>query len=136
MLTFFLMKNLHLSKIIRKFAVEMMAWCCHNAYKEQEIMAQSAVTVRMDSEMKTQFDALCEQFGMSANTAFNIFVKAVIRSRSIPFTIKGTPSALDLFMQQRSAAELSKEPELSLDEVNAEIRAAREDIRKRKSAKV
>ena len=25
-------------------------------------MAQSAVTVRMDSEMKTQFDALCEQF--------------------------------------------------------------------------
>ena len=79
-------------------------------------MAQSAVTVRMDSEMKTQFDALCEQFGMSANTAFNIFVKAVIRSRSIPFTIKGTPSALDLFMQQRSAAELSKEPELSLDE--------------------
>ena len=60
-------------------------------------MAQSAVTVRMDSEMKTQFDALCEQFGMSANTAFNIFVKAVIRSRSIPFAIKGSPSALDLF---------------------------------------
>ena len=72
----------------------------------------------------------------SLHTAFNIFVKAVIRSRSIPFTIKGTPSALDLFMQQRSAAELSKEPELSLDEINAEIRAAREDIRKRKSAKV
>ena len=90
-------------------------------------MAQSAVTVRMDSEMKTQFDALCEQFGMSANTAFNIFVKAVIRSRSIPFAIKGSPSALDLFMQQRSAAELSKEPELSLDEINEEIRMAREE---------
>lgn len=99
-------------------------------------MAQSAVTVRMDSEMKTQFDALCEQFGMSANTAFNIFVKAVIRSRSIPFTIKGSPSALDLFMQQRSAAESSKERELSLDEINAEIRSAREEMRKRKSAKV
>ena len=99
-------------------------------------MAQSAVTVRMDSEMKTQFDALCEQFGMSANTAFNIFVKAVIRSRSSPFTIKGIPSALDLFMQQRNAAELSKEPELSLDEINAEISAAREDLRKRKSVKV
>ena len=35
-------------------------------------MAQSAVTVRIDSELKTQFDALCEQFGMSANTAFNM----------------------------------------------------------------
>lgn len=99
-------------------------------------MAQSAVTVRMDSEMKTQFDALCEQFGMSANTAFNIFVKAVIRSRSIPFTIKGSPDALDLFMQQRSVAELSNEPELTLDEINAEIRAAREDMRRRNSAKV
>ena len=94
-------------------------------------MAQSAVTVRLDSEMKVQFDKLCEQFGMSANTAFNIFVKAVIRSRSIPFTIRGSrsdePSALELFMQQRRAAEVSKEPELTLDEINAEIRAARED---------
>ncbi len=99
-------------------------------------MAQSAVTVRMDSEMKTQFDALCEQFGMSANTAFNIFVKAVIRSRSIPFAIKGSPSASDLFMQQRSTAELSQEAELSLDEINEEIRAAREEIRKKKSARV
>ena len=99
-------------------------------------MAQSAVTVRMDSEMKTQFDALCEQFGMSANTAFNIFVKAVIRSRSIPFAIKGSPSASDLFMQQRSTVELSQEPELSLEEINEEIRAAREEIRKKKSARV
>ena len=98
-------------------------------------MAQSAITVRLDSEMKSQFDALCEQFGMSANTAFNIFVKAVIRSRSIPFTIKGSPSALDLFMRQRSVAESSKEQELSLDEINEEIRAAREELRKKKSVK-
>ena len=93
-------------------------------------MAQSAVTVRIDSEMKSQFDKLCEQFGMSANTAFNIFVNAVVRSRSIPFSIRAnkteTPSALDLFMQQRKAAESSEEPELTLDEINAEIRAARE----------
>ena len=99
-------------------------------------MAQSAITVRIDSEIKSQFDELCEQFGMSANTAFNIFVKAVIRSRSIPFTIRGsrveTPNALDLFMQQRRAAEASQEPEMTLDEINAEIRAAREERRKRK----
>jgi len=94
-------------------------------------MAQSAVTVRIDSEMKSQFDELCEQFGMSANTAFNIFVKAVIRSRSIPFTIRGSktdaPSALDLYMQQRKAAEASQEPEITLEEINAEIRAARDE---------
>ena len=97
-------------------------------------MAQSAVTVRIDSEMKSQFDKLCEQFGMSANTAFNIFVNAVVRSRSIPFAIKGArlaqPSALDLFMQQRRVAEASKEPEMTLDEINAEIRAARDERHK------
>ena len=98
-------------------------------------MAQSAVTVRIDSEMKSQFDELCEQFGMSSNTAFNIFVKAVVRSRSIPFTIRGnrteTPNALDLFLKQRQVAEASQEPEMTLDEINAEIRAAREERRKK-----
>ena len=58
-------------------------------------------------------------------------MKAVIRSRSIPFTIRGSrleqPSALDLFMQQRRAAETNLEPEMTLDEINAEIRAAREE---------
>ena len=101
-------------------------------------MAQSAVTVRIDSEMKSQFDELCEQFGMSVNTAFNIFVKAVIRSRSIPFAIRGNrteaPSALDLFMKQRRAAEASQEPEMTLDEINAEIRAARKERRVKQQA--
>lgn len=100
--------------------------------RKDKIMAQSAVTVRLDSELKSQFDKLCEQFGMSANTAFNIFVNAVVRSRSIPFTIKGDKvSALDLFMEQRKAAETSQELEMTLDEINAEIRAAREERRKR-----
>ena len=39
-----------------------------------------------------------------------------------------TPSALDLFLQQRKAAENSLEQELSLDEINAEISAARAEI--------
>ncbi len=97
-------------------------------------MAQSAVTVRIDSDMKLQFDELCEQFGMSVNTAFNIFVNAVVRSRKIPFEIKAakkeSPSELDLFMQQRKAAEASAEPEMTLDEINAEIRVARRERRK------
>ena len=84
--------------------------------------------------MKSQFDELCEQFGMSVNTAFNIFVNAVVRSRKIPFEIKAakkeSPSELDLFMQQRKAAEASAEPEMTLDEINAEIRVARRERRK------
>ncbi|MCF0189848.1 MAG: type II toxin-antitoxin system RelB/DinJ family antitoxin [Marinilabiliaceae bacterium] len=51
-------------------------------------MAQVAMTVRLDSDVKMKFDKLCEEFGMSANTAFNVFVNAVIRNRCIPFTIE------------------------------------------------
>lgn len=48
-----------------------------------------------------------------------------------PENQKAEIEPLDLFIQQRRAAEMSKEPELSLDEINAEIRAAREELRKR-----
>ena len=39
------------------------------------ITAQSALTIRLDSDLKMQFDSLCEEFGMSTNTAFNIYVR-------------------------------------------------------------
>ena len=94
-------------------------------------MAQTAMTVRMDAQQKSQFDRLCEQFGMSANTAINIFVKAVIRSKSIPFPIKAkddddaAANARAAFESLRSAAERGETPELTLDETNAEIKEVR-----------
>ena len=40
-------------------------------------MAQVSMTVRMDSQLKQNFDALCARMGMSANAAMNVFAKAV-----------------------------------------------------------
>ena len=51
-------------------------------------MEQSAITIRLDSDLKMQFDSLCKEFGMSTNTAFNIYVRQVVRSRRIPFAIE------------------------------------------------
>ena len=101
-------------------------------------MAQTAMTVRMDNQQKAQFDKLCEQFGMSANTAINIFVKAVIRSKSIPFSIQAkneeedevTAKAKAAFKELRAKAERGETPELTLDEINEEIREVRR-LRKR-----
>lgn len=93
-------------------------------------MAQTEMTVRMDAQQKSQFDRLCEQFGMSANTAINIFVKAVIRSRSIPFPIKAkeedetTTKAREAFENMCKTARKNN-IEMSLDEINAEIREVR-----------
>ena len=50
-------------------------------------MAQATFSVRMDETLKKQFDALCTDFGMTASTAINVFARAVVRERKIPFEI-------------------------------------------------
>lgn len=87
------------------------------------------MTVRLDEQQKALFDELCTQFGMSANTAINIFVRAVTRSKSIPFSIAVEnedvirKKAKDAFHSLRESS-LSM-PEMTLDEINAEIDAVR-----------
>ena len=95
-------------------------------------MAQSVLTIRLDSDLKMQFDSLCEEFGMSANTAFNIYVRQVVRSRRIPFLIEA-PAKDDVmtkgraaFYAMRQAAAEAGIQDMSLDEINEEIRLARE----------
>lgn len=101
-------------------------------------MAQQAMTVRLDALMKSQFDTLCEQFGMSANTAINIFVNAVVRSRSIPFSInvkdekeEYRTKAIRAIESMQKSAEKSGASEMTLDEINEEIRLARKEREKR-----
>lgn len=50
-------------------------------------MAQVNVNIRMDSELKHQFDAFCSDVGMNMTTAFNVFARTVVRERKIPFEI-------------------------------------------------
>lgn len=47
------------------------------------------VNIRMDKEVKKQFEAFCDDMGLSMTTAFNIFAKKVIREYRIPFEIGG-----------------------------------------------
>jgi len=41
----------------------------------------------MDSDVKRQFDDFCVQVGMNTTTAFNMFARAVLRERRIPFDV-------------------------------------------------
>ena len=50
-------------------------------------MAQTTLSIRMDATVKKQFDAFCAEVGMNTSVAINIFVKAVLRERKIPFEI-------------------------------------------------
>ena len=95
-------------------------------------MAQTAMTVRLDSIQKAKFDQLCEQFGMSANTAINVFVRTVIRNRCIPCTRAADneesirENATKAFSNMRRGAMLRLGAEMTLEEINAEIDAVRD----------
>jgi len=41
----------------------------------------------MDDGLKQEFDWLCTELGLNMTTAFNVFARAVVRNRRIPFEI-------------------------------------------------
>lgn len=94
-------------------------------------MAQATFSVRMDEDLKQQFDVLCSQFGMNMSTAINIFARAVVYQRRIPFDISAPDNeitregAMQAFMALRKSAEVNGLQDMSLNEINAEINAAR-----------
>lgn len=91
-------------------------------------MAQATFSIRMDEELKKQFDELCSDFGMSASTAFTVFAKTVVRERKIPFEISSPnpeitrENALKVFQYLREEAKQNGLQDLTLDEINEEIR--------------
>ena len=94
-------------------------------------MAQATFSVRMDEVLKKQFDALCQEFGMNASTAINVFARAVVRQRKIPFEISSPESditrecAMQAFMALRTQAKDNGISDMSLDDINKEIHLAR-----------
>ena len=96
-------------------------------------MSQSTFSIRMDEDLKKQFDFLC--FGMTASTAINIYARTVVREKKIPFEIKYdgksiSERGLDAFNALRASAKNNPAKELTLDEINAEISKARGEMQK------
>lgn len=50
-------------------------------------MAQTNINIRMDENLKKEFDTFCADIGMSMTTAFTIFVKKTLRENRIPFEL-------------------------------------------------
>ena len=50
-------------------------------------MAQTTISIRMDKQLKQQFEDFCNTVGMSMTTAFNVFAKTAVREQKIPFEI-------------------------------------------------
>ena len=54
-------------------------------------MAQTKVSVRMDNELKKEFDAVCNDLGLSMTTAITMLAKKMAREKRLPFEISIDP---------------------------------------------
>lgn len=102
-------------------------------------MAQTAFTVRMDSETKKRFDELCKDFGMSANTALNLFARTVVKQERIPFDVESEREVRQKELSRRFGEvvdELRAEAlrngvsDMTLEEINSIIKETRAQMKK------
>ena len=52
-------------------------------------MANTSISIRMDADLKRQFEAFCSDMGMTMTTAINVFARKAVREYRIPFEISG-----------------------------------------------
>ena len=50
-------------------------------------MAQTNVNVRMDEELKTEFDDFCKSIGLTMSAAICVYAKRVVAEQKIPFEL-------------------------------------------------
>jgi DNA-damage-inducible protein J len=65
----------------------------------------------MDADIKKRFDAFCADAGMNATVAVNIFARAVLRERRIPFEITGSDDPLYSVKNQVQITSTMEQPE-------------------------
>lgn len=54
-------------------------------------MSQTNINIRMDEELKKQFDKFCSDVGITMTSAICIFAKKVVKEQKIPFEITADP---------------------------------------------
>lgn len=71
-------------------------------------MAQTTVSVRMDEALKKDFDAVCNDLGLTMTTAITMLAKKMTREKRVPFEVSADPFYSDENMARlrRSIAQM------------------------------
>ena len=95
-------------------------------------MATTNISIRMDSDLKAQADALFSELGMNLSTAFNIFVRQSLREGGIPFEIKMEQPNKETIAAMLEAERIAKDPNVKgytdLDELFADLKNEKDKI--------
>lgn len=85
------------------------------------------VQIKVDTETKLDVTNIYESLGLDLPTAVRIFFKKSIAVGGLPFDLRNDVSSerWNIYKEARKSIQKNNVPELSLDEINAEISAAR-----------
>lgn len=87
-------------------------------------MAQTTnINIRMDAELKRQFERFCTDVGMTMTTAINVFAKKTVRENRIPFEISGDMEPNEVTYAAMEAAEKGEDLHGPFDSVTALMEA-------------
>ena len=101
------------------------------------IMDSINVTIRMDKEIKREFETFCDNVGINVTTAFNMFVKATLRTRELPFIVsdidaqrKARKELYDVFKSMQEDSIKNGTDKMTMDEIDEIIAECRQEKRK------
>lgn len=96
-------------------------------------MASSVMQVRIDDELKSQASAVYDELGLDLPTAIRMFLKRSVVVGGVPFSMTlprrdyKAERAVRAMQSLSDAAQKNGTADMTLDEINAEIAAARTD---------
>lgn len=93
-------------------------------------MAQTTISVRMDTALKQEFDSICGELGLTMSTAVTMLAKKMTREKRLPFEVGiETQEEREKMLTHRAAilaaeaARLAGAPTHTQDELDARVEA-------------
>lgn len=78
-------------------------------------MGQTNINIRLDEDLKKEFNLLCDDLGMNVTTAINIFIKKAVKEWGIPFEVKSQKPSKEVFLKAlENVEELSDQEDYEL----------------------
>ena len=91
-------------------------------------MGVSIINVRLEDEDKKAVNEVCNEVGLNMSTAFNIFVKTMLRTGGLPFEVTVKRPNLETLKAIEEAKKISRDPNIkSYNTVKEVMKALEED---------
>ena len=94
------------------------------------------ITVRVDKDIKMAFDEFCDNVGMNVSTAINMFLRATLLERRLPFTISDPDPKAQARKNMKAALRALQEESIkngtdktTMEEIIADIKEYRQEKR-------